>query len=55
MILEANQVICLHRAAEDTIDERTQPGAEPRRDMMGTFLKHGVTKEEATSEALVQV
>jgi hypothetical protein len=43
------------RAAEDTIEERSQPGAEQRRDMMATFLKHGITKEEATSEALVQV
>ncbi|KAH6686968.1 pisatin demethylase [Plectosphaerella plurivora] len=43
------------KAAEDTIDERSQPGAEQRRDMMAIFLKNGISKEEATSEALVQV
>ncbi|KAI0482548.1 pisatin demethylase [Xylariaceae sp. FL0804] len=43
------------RFAEDTIDERFQPGAEPRRDMIAQFLRFGASKEEATSEALVQV
>ncbi|KAM0331277.1 hypothetical protein ACHAQA_002947 [Verticillium albo-atrum] len=43
------------KVAEDTLDERFQPGAEPKRDMIAQFLKHGATKQEATSEALVQV
>ncbi|EEY23928.1 benzoate 4-monooxygenase cytochrome P450 [Verticillium alfalfae VaMs.102] len=43
------------RAAQDTLDERFEPGAQPRNDMIAQFLKHGATKAEATSEALVQV
>ena len=43
------------RFAQETIDERFQPKAEARRDMIALFLKHGATREEATGEALVQV
>ncbi|KAM0275917.1 hypothetical protein ACHAQH_007259 [Verticillium albo-atrum] len=46
---------CFIKAAQDTLEERFQPGAKPRNDMITQFLKHGATKEEATSEALVQV
>ncbi|KAI1504700.1 pisatin demethylase [Biscogniauxia marginata] len=41
--------------AEDTLDERFQPDAEPRCDMISQFLRYGATKDEATGEALVQV
>ncbi|KAI1631219.1 cytochrome P450 [Biscogniauxia mediterranea] len=40
---------------EDTLNERFQPDAEPRRDMIAQFLRYGATREEATGEALVQV
>ncbi|KAJ1325014.1 benzoate 4-monooxygenase [Microdochium nivale] len=43
------------RAAEDSLDERSQPGALPRKDMMAQFLKNGATKTEATSALLVQI
>ena len=43
------------RFAQDAIDERFEPKAEARRDMITLFLKHGATREEATGEALVQV
>ncbi|KAH8671548.1 pisatin demethylase [Xylariales sp. PMI_506] len=46
---------CFIKVAEDTLNERFKPGTKPRRDMIATFLKNGATKEEATSEALVQV
>ncbi|CRK27467.1 hypothetical protein BN1708_004365 [Verticillium longisporum] len=46
---------CFIKAAQDTLDERSEPGAQPRNDMIAQFLKHGATKAEATSEALVQV
>ncbi|KAI0601996.1 pisatin demethylase [Biscogniauxia sp. FL1348] len=41
--------------AEDTLNERFQPDAEPRCDMIAQFLRYGATREEATGEALVQV
>ena len=44
-----------NRAAQDTLEERFRPDAEPKHDMIAQFIKHGATKEEATSEALVQV
>lgn len=43
------------RFAGDTLNERFQPDAEPRRDMIAQFLRYGATREEATGEALVQV
>ncbi|KAI0026149.1 pisatin demethylase [Xylariomycetidae sp. FL0641] len=43
------------RFAQDTLNERFQPGAEPRKDMIAQFIKFGATKDEATGEALVQV
>ncbi|KAH8901441.1 pisatin demethylase [Thozetella sp. PMI_491] len=46
---------CFIKAAEDTLNERHKPGAAPKKDMIEIFLKHGATKDEATSEALVQV
>ena len=44
-----------NRAAQDTLEERFRPDAEPKHDMIAQFIKPGATKEEATSEALVQV
>ncbi|KAI1334087.1 pisatin demethylase [Xylariaceae sp. FL0016] len=43
------------RFARETIEERFEPDAKPRRDMIAQFLRYGATKDEATAEALVQV
>ncbi|CAI4217773.1 unnamed protein product [Parascedosporium putredinis] len=34
---------------------RFQPGAENQFDMLGSFIRHGLTQEEASGEALLQV
>lgn len=49
------QRLTASRAAEETLDERFEPDAKPKRDMIDKFLRQGATKSEATSEALVQV
>jgi cytochrome P450 len=41
--------------AKQIVSERFQPGAKPVPDMMGSFVKHGLTQEECESEAMVQV
>lgn len=41
--------------AKQIVSERFQPGAKPVPDMMGSFVKHGLTREECESEAMVQV
>ena len=41
--------------AKRIVSERFQPGAKPVPDMMGSFVKHGLTREECESEAMVQV
>ena len=35
--------------------ERFKPGAEDRPDMLGSFIRHGLTQEEASGESLLQV
>ncbi|KXJ89626.1 pisatin demethylase [Microdochium bolleyi] len=43
------------KAADDTLDERSQPGAPLRKDMIALFLKNGANRTEAISTILVQV
>jgi cytochrome P450 len=37
------------------IAQRFLPDAKPQRDMMGSFIRHGLNQEEASGEALLQV
>ena len=37
------------------VAERYKPGAEQKFDMLGSFIRHGLTQEEASGEALLQV
>ncbi|KAI1880054.1 hypothetical protein JX265_001675 [Neoarthrinium moseri] len=43
------------KVAYDAIEERQKYGVDLRNDLMGIFLQHGVGKEDAVNEALVQV
>ncbi|TAQ91397.1 hypothetical protein B7494_g353 [Chlorociboria aeruginascens] len=43
------------RVAKKLVAERFKPGAEPQKDMIGSFIRHGLTQEEVAGEALVQV
>jgi hypothetical protein len=48
-------LICLASIARDLAAERFGPNKKVRRDMLGSFIRHGLTKEEAQSEALLQM
>ncbi|PKS13186.1 hypothetical protein jhhlp_000531 [Lomentospora prolificans] len=37
------------------VAERFQPGAPQQHDMLGSFMRHGLNREEASGEALLQV
>jgi cytochrome P450 len=41
--------------ARKAVAERFAPESKPQSDMMGSFVRHGLTPEEASSEALLQI
>ncbi|KAI9892091.1 MAG: hypothetical protein M1814_001797 [Vezdaea aestivalis] len=42
-------------AAKDLVGERFGPNAKSRQDMLGSFIRHGLTQKEAESETLLQI
>nr|XP_036584471.1 cytochrome p450 [Colletotrichum truncatum]KAF6793989.1 cytochrome p450 [Colletotrichum truncatum] len=43
------------RIAREVVAERFGPDRKIKNDMLGSFIKHGLTKEEASSELLMQI
>jgi hypothetical protein len=41
--------------AKDVVGKRFGPNKIVKKDMLGSFLNHGLTQEEAESESLVQM
>ena len=41
--------------AKEVVNERFGPNKKVRKDMLGSFIAHGMTQEEANSETLVQM
>ncbi|EKD12716.1 uncharacterized protein L3040_006865 [Drepanopeziza brunnea f. sp. 'multigermtubi'] len=41
--------------AKKVVRERFQPGAESKRDMMASFMRHGLTQDELAGESLLNV
>jgi hypothetical protein len=41
--------------ARKVASERYGPGKKVQRDMLGSFIRHGLTQEEAESEILIQM
>jgi cytochrome P450 len=48
-------VLTKHRVAKRITKERFQPDAAPQKDMIGSFIKHGLTQDEVAGETLLQV
>lgn len=44
-----------HRVAKKVVAERFQAHTASQPDMLGSFIRHGLTQEEASGEALLQV
>jgi hypothetical protein len=45
----------LSRIAKDVVAERFGPNRKTRRDMIGSFIRHGLTQREAEAEAVLQL
>ncbi|CZR60661.1 related to pisatin demethylase (cytochrome P450) [Phialocephala subalpina] len=43
------------RIANNIVKQRFLPGADIQKDMMASFIRHGLTTDEASSEALLQI
>jgi hypothetical protein len=41
--------------AKQVVKERFQPDAKPQMDMLGSFVKHGLSQEDAESETMIQM
>ncbi|EXJ92137.1 hypothetical protein A1O3_00687 [Capronia epimyces CBS 606.96] len=41
--------------AKQVVTERFQPDAKPHMDMLGSFIRHGLSQEDAESETMVQI
>jgi hypothetical protein len=44
-----------HRIAKEVAAERFRPNKKEQRDMLGSFIRHGLTQREAQSELLLQM
>lgn len=44
-----------HRVAKEVVRERFLPEAKTQKDMMASFIRHGLTQEELAGESLLQV
>jgi hypothetical protein len=44
-----------HRIAKEVAAERFRPNKKEERDMLGSFIRHGLTQREAQSELLLQM
>ncbi|KAH9212789.1 pisatin demethylase [Leptodontidium sp. 2 PMI_412] len=40
---------------KEVVDQRFGPDAKDQRDMLGSFIRHGLTRDEAESETLLQI
>ena len=41
--------------AHEVVSKRFQPDVAPQNDMLGSFLRHGLTQEQAESEIVVSL
>jgi hypothetical protein len=48
-------MLTLHRITKKVASERYGPVKKVKSDMLGSFVHHGLTEEEAESETLIQV
>ena len=43
------------QVAHEVVSKRFQPDVAPQNDMLGSFLRHGLTQEQAESEIIVSL
>lgn len=55
VFIALNEAEITVRLGNKIVKERFKTGAEPQRDVMGLFVQHGVTEEEAFQELGLQV
>jgi hypothetical protein len=45
----------VYSITKDVVRQRFGPDAKDQRDMLGSFIRHGLTREEAESETILQM
>lgn len=53
--MSLGRLLNFQSVAKKVVAERFAPGAKPRSDMLGSFIRRGLDQEEASGEALLQV
>jgi hypothetical protein len=43
------------RITKEVVGQRFGPDAKDQRDMLGSFIRHGLTRDEAESETILQM
>jgi hypothetical protein len=54
-VLSGREAVNITRVAKEVVAERFGPNKKVQRDMLGSFIAHGLTQEEAGSESLLQM
>lgn len=44
-----------YRITKEVVGQRFGPDAKDQRDMLGSFIRHGLTRDEAESETILQM
>jgi hypothetical protein len=44
-----------HSITKEVVGRRFGPDAKDQRDMLGSFIRHGLTRDEAESETILQM
>ena len=52
-VLIAN--VFTYSITKEVVGERFGPDAKDHRDMLGSFIRHGLTRDEAESETILQM
>ena len=45
----------MHRISKEIVAERFGPDKKVKRDMLGSFIRHGLTQRQAEAETLMQM
>ena len=45
----------IYSITKEVVGERFGPDAKDHRDMLGSFIRHGLTRDEAESETILQM
>ena len=47
--------VFVYSITKEVVNQRFSPDAKDQRDMLGSFIRHGLTRDEAESETILQM